>query len=420
MFNRLSIRLKLVVLLSLSATCALLISSSITLFSTFLDQRDESVRLLTQLADVSSENLRAALAFHDESSGQRLLQPLRTNPHIRMAMIEDETGKVFGRYTAADMGAADHQRYLGNIQRAIRSLSIPRIPAIHAFEDVGLDYTVVVRPIVFEDRWIGKFAIVSDNAVLVEKIRHHLIFQALLSLATLIWIVLISIPLQRLFTQPIYELLAAMQHISNTQDYKIRVISKRQDEFLHLANGFNTMLADIDQRDERLGKLATTDALTGMANRRHAMDVLSVMVLRAHRKSEPLGIIMIDVDFFKHINDTYGHPVGDMVLKNMATLLMSCARNLDLIARIGGEEFLILCDNSDTLTTQQVAERVRILVEHHTFEHSTGQIKVTVSSGVYAGVPSDCGDEEMIRRADNALYRAKMSGKNRVTIWETS
>lgn len=420
MFNRLSIRLKLVVLLSLSATLALIISSSITLLSTFLAQRDESLRLLTQLADVSSENLRAALAFHDGKSGQRLLLPLQANPHIRMALVEDEQGKIFGRYVAPGLSEADQQRYQRYLQKAVTTLGTSTTDTPKAVDDMRWDYTAVVKPILFEERVIGKLAIVSDNTALIDKVNQHLIFQAILSLVTLCLIVLLSFSLQRLFTRPIYDLLTAMGRITDTKDYSVRVLSQGQDEFNVLIGGFNAMLSDIRERDDRLSKLATTDALTGLANRRCAMETLAAMVLRALRKREPLGVIMLDIDFFKKINDQHGHPVGDKVLKDIATLILSCARNLDLVARIGGEEFLILCDNSDTDATWRVAERIRVAVENHAFRYDNVQLRATVSLGFHAGVPESDDGQELIRHADLALYQAKAAGRNRVDIWRAS
>ncbi len=417
MFNRLSIRLKLVVLLSLSATLALIISSSITLLSTFLTQREESLRLLTQLAEVSSENLRAALAFHDEQSGHRLLLPLQANPHIQMALVEDELGQPFGRYVANGLSEADQQHFQRYLHQAMVALEASPTDAPRAVDSMRWDYTAVVKPILFDGHVIGKLAIVSDNSALIDKIKQHLVFQTLLSLLTLCLIVLLSFSLQRLFTRPIYDLLAAMRHITDTKDYSVRVLSQRQDEFNVLIGGFNTMLSDIHERDERLSRLATTDVLTGLANRRCAMDTLASMVLRAQRKREPLGVVMLDIDHFKKINDQHGHPVGDLVLQDIGALLLSCARNLDLVARMGGEEFLILCDNSDTDATARVAERIRSSIENHVFAYGAVQFRATASLGLSACVPEATDGQEMIKRADMALYQAKTSGRNRVKMW---
>jgi len=406
MFNRLSIRLKLVVLLGLSATIALFISSAITLASTVLTQRDESLHALRQLADVSSENLRAALAFHDQASAERLLQPLKANPNIRMAMVTDEAGRLFSSYCAPQLPDSEATRYL--------ALTRPAQPT--PTEEMGLGEMVVTNPIIFDGQVIGALTIVSDNAALHDKVMRHLGFQILVSLLALTVLTLVSLPLQKLFTRPIYDLINSMRHISLTKDYAVRVTSGRNDEFDSLYAGFNAMLAEIQDRDERLSKLATTDALTEISNRRHALDILDTMVVRANRKSEPLGVIMIDIDHFKSINDCQGHPVGDVVIKEVARLLSGCAREYDLVARFGGEEFLVLCDNSDAEGTEVIAQRIRESVEQHVFGFPGGELRATISLGVFAAVPGTRSGTDMVRLADKALYLAKMNGRNRVEL----
>jgi len=419
MFHRLSIRFKLAVLLSLCAGAALLISSAVTLASNYLSQRDASLRQLVQLAAVSSDNLRAALAFHDAASAQRLLQPLRANPHIRLALIEDRQGQVFARYVAASVTEPDMQQDQSLVRAAMTPFEASAQAGWPGIERVSWDAITVIRPILFDEQVIGRLAIVSDTQALKSQISEHLLFQGLLSLATLSVIVLISIPLQRLFTHPIFELLAAMQHVSRTRSYEMQFLNRRHDEFRELIDGFNTMLAAIRERDERLSHLASTDALTGLANRRQALDTLAQMVQRARRKSEPIGVIMLDIDHFKRVNDQHGHPAGDAVLRQVAALMGGCARSVDLVARLGGEEFLILCDDSDSSATFQIAERVRELVAQHVFVHEAVQLRLSVSLGVCAAVPESEQAQVLIQHADACLYRAKQTGRNKTVVWET-
>jgi diguanylate cyclase (GGDEF)-like protein len=149
------------------------------------------------------------------------------------------------------------------------------------------------------------------------------------------------------------------------------------------------------------------------------MEVMQSMVSRARRKQEFFGLVSFDVDHFKRINDKFGHPVGDVVLKEIASILAKAAREIDLVARIGGEEFLVLCDNSDVESTRLIAERMRSAIERAVIEYDEGkQLKVSVSAGVYASVPTSEDMDGALRCVDNALYNAKESGRNRVSIWE--
>ncbi|MFZ4623578.1 MAG: GGDEF domain-containing protein [Rhodoferax sp.] len=181
------------------------------------------------------------------------------------------------------------------------------------------------------------------------------------------------------------------------------------------------MIAQIRERDARLSRLATTDPLTGLANRRQAMELLQTLVTRARRKQEFFGLVMFDIDHFKRINDQFGHPIGDIVLKAVAAILLHTAREYDLVARIGGEEFLVLCDHSDQDTTRLIAERMRFEIEAAVITFDTDKtLKVTISAGVYAVVPSSEDLDEPLNRVDNALYHAKETGRNKVSIWEST
>jgi diguanylate cyclase (GGDEF)-like protein len=252
-----------------------------------------------------------------------------------------------------------------------------------------------------------------------EKLIYYVAMQTVISVVTLFIIAFISIRLQRVFTSPIFQLIDVIRQIADTKNYSVSVSTAQNDEFAGLYTHFNDMIAEIRERDSLLSRLATTDPLTGLANRRHAMEVMQTMVTRACRKRESFGLVMFDVDFFKKVNDQYGHPMGDIVLKKVGAIMAHMAREYDLVARIGGEEFLVLCDNSDLETTRMIAERMRMEVEHAVIACTDGHtLKVTVSAGVYAAVPLTEETDPPLKVADDALYRAKSSGRNRVSIGE--
>ena len=206
-----------------------------------------------------------------------------------------------------------------------------------------------------------------------------------------------------------------MRRIGQSKDYTTTLSTLRTDEFGELYRGFNAMLHEIRQRDELLSRLATTDALTGLANRGHALETLQTMATRAQRKHEPMGVILLDVDHFKQVNDQHGHPAGDQVLQEIARILQAGIRTYDLAARYGGEEFLLLCDGADLATTTEIAERIRANVASHRFVLAqNSQLQVTVSLGLHVGSTSADAAMALIEAADQALYRAKQAGRNRV------
>ncbi len=167
------------------------------------------------------------------------------------------------------------------------------------------------------------------------------------------------------------------------------------------------------QRSQDFERAALTDPLTGMNNRRFFDESLRQYLLEFDRIGRPLGLMLIDLDHFKAINDTHGHDVGDLVLKSVATCLFECTRYHDIVARVGGEEFAVVAPNMDPMEFQQFADRIREAISMSTIEVGNVSLRITASIGLAV---STVGDENaaFLKRADIALYRAKQSGRNRV------
>jgi diguanylate cyclase (GGDEF)-like protein len=140
----------------------------------------------------------------------------------------------------------------------------------------------------------------------------------------------------------------------------------------------------------------------------------------AHERLAPLACLLVDVDHFKRINDTYGHPYGDFVLVTVAKLLRKLVRRLDAVGRLGGEEFLIVMPNTPQEAAMAVAERIRQVVGDEIFLANEKHVKVTVSIGVVRFPSSELNDKESLFKAvDEALYAAKNNGRNRVITWNS-
>jgi diguanylate cyclase (GGDEF)-like protein len=172
--------------------------------------------------------------------------------------------------------------------------------------------------------------------------------------------------------------------------------------------------------NERLRHMSQTDGLTGLDNRRHIEERLREMWEHHARLHEPLACVMVDLDRFKSVNDTYGHQAGDAVLKQLAQILKREAREIDRVGRYGGEEFMLLLPGTVLDSAVTFAERVRKEVEGHTFTFEGGSLGRTASFGVSA-VPHprirDC--EALVRAADEALYVAKETGRNRAIRFDS-
>lgn len=166
---------------------------------------------------------------------------------------------------------------------------------------------------------------------------------------------------------------------------------------------------------EELEQLAYSDYLTGLANRRHFLELAEEELARTIRYGRQLSILMLDVDRFKQVNDTYGHKIGDIVLQNLSALCRSTLRNVDVIGRMGGEEFAVLLPETGADQAVEVAERLRAAIAAAHVTLSGGlPLHFTVSLGVTSLVERDANIDMLLNQADQALYRAKSEGRNRV------
>jgi diguanylate cyclase (GGDEF)-like protein len=170
--------------------------------------------------------------------------------------------------------------------------------------------------------------------------------------------------------------------------------------------------AELAVANRRLANVALTDLLTGLPNRRSAMDQLEQAWSASIRSSLPLAVMVVDIDHFKQINDTYGHAAGDMVLREVAATLRMSARREDSVCRIGGEEFLVICPNSDLKSATLSAERLRANLCQKRIAIGQTDKTITVSIGVAMREPSTADIDALVSTADQALYAAKQSGRN--------
>ncbi len=168
---------------------------------------------------------------------------------------------------------------------------------------------------------------------------------------------------------------------------------------------------------ERLQRVAAVDPLTGLYNRRFGLERLSQEFSRSVRSNEPLGVVLFDIDHFKTVNDTYGHQVGDDVLKSIAKHVQGVLREGDTLLRYGGEEFLAVLPGAGEPDLRNLGERMRHVVESSVVLESSTEVKVTISLGGVSFPNTDAANlEDLIRKADAAMYNAKKAGRNRLTL----
>jgi two-component system, cell cycle response regulator len=184
----------------------------------------------------------------------------------------------------------------------------------------------------------------------------------------------------------------------------------RQNREIHKVNAELTLL------NHRLKEMAITDELTGLANRRVMIERLNSCWEAAVRRDQPLACLVMDLDHFKRFNDSYGHEVGDAVLKRVADTLSRHARSIEPVYRCGGEEFVVLCPDTNAEQATVAAERLRAAVERTEITHGDHVLRATISIGVAQRDPFSQSADDVLRLADAALYKAKAEGRNCVRV----
>lgn len=223
----------------------------------------------------------------------------------------------------------------------------------------------------------------------------------------------------RSIAQPLSVLEKGVAYLGNG-DFSHRINLTNQDELGQLAIAFNLMIGKLEQSQTELKNLATLDELTGVYNRREFKNQLNNELERSSRYGHEFSLLLLDIDFFKKLNDTYGHQAGDEALRSISALLKREVRALDRVSRYGGEEFIVILPETSSVTAYVVAERIRQLISTYALPIDENQtVDVTVSGGL-ATFPEDGVEaKSLIYCADQALYAAKYSGRNRIIIYSS-
>jgi diguanylate cyclase (GGDEF)-like protein/PAS domain S-box-containing protein len=198
-------------------------------------------------------------------------------------------------------------------------------------------------------------------------------------------------------------------------EFSAQVFRGESETMTHI-DGLLSDITEKRQLQEELTRLAHTDELTGLLNRRRFTQRLQQEISRARRHDRPLSLIMMDVDFFKSVNDRFGHDTGDLVLQKVAGACARALRQHDIFGRLGGEEFAVILPDVAGTEAEQVAERVRTIVESEPIRAGRDPIQITVSIGLCELCHELEGFEALLKAADTALYRAKNNGRNRVCV----
>lgn len=354
---------------------------------------------LTTLADVIGQNSTAALDFNDKKGAAEVLQALASEPSVVSACLYDKTGLLFSQYKH---GGRPCSHTADSGQRS------------------GHEYRVVNRSIRHKSDLVGSIELTADMADLHQRNRRVLLFAIALALLSMSVAGASGAVLQRRISKPVMELARAMNQVTRDATFDARVAVEGTDEIAQLAQGFNRMIVELERRNQiardaesRLREQSRTDALTSLPNRRYFAEQLKHEVARATRAKAMIGVLYIDLDGFKLVNDSLGHGIGDLLLCEVATRFQSRVRAADTLARLGGDEFTVLLTGIRSEHDAQRAADALLECLSRPFVIEGNQITLGASIGIAVHHPSPSEDADLLKQADSAMYAAKRSGKNR-------
>jgi diguanylate cyclase (GGDEF)-like protein len=360
---------------------------------------------LSTIADIIGQNSTAALEFGDKRAGAEVLQGLKKEPHIISACLYDTSWSLFSEYLRAGDGIACPSA-LGQKAQSSRG------------------YREVIRPAMRGDETVGTIYLLSDTRDISAQEKELIFISLLLAALSLAASGIAGLFLQYRISKPISRLARAIQKVTAEEGFDAWVKVSGSREIAELETGFNSMLTELQRRnylarlaDARLQEQARTDSLTGLPNRRLFMECLLRAMEAARRDRKLLGLLYIDLDGFKLVNDSLGHSIGDLLLRDVAMRLSFRVRKSDTLARIGGDEFAIILTNLN-LKEDAAAVAHSLLESMASSFHVEGhEITIGASIGISIFDNSDQDSADLLRQADSAMYSAKRKGRNQAVYF---
>ncbi|WP_158223079.1 diguanylate cyclase domain-containing protein [Halovibrio salipaludis] len=364
----------------------------------YFKQREILAQEMSILTRVIASRSAAALSFNDEPRAKENVSSLMLRRSVTAGCIYDGSGNVFVKASGGS-GASDP------------CPESPR-PLGEHFNDGYLD---VAKPVELNDQQIGTVLVRTDLSDLNTRLGGQLLANITIMVVSLLTALLLTLRLQRAIYQPIVQLGEVAHHITHEGNYSFRASTSNEDELGETVTAFNTMLNRIEQDKKTLTNLAYFDPLTELPNRRLFSEHLDSALKQAQRGNHRVGVMLIDLDRFKEVNDTLGHDIGDQYLQDCAQRLTAAMPRSGKAYRLAGDEFtVIIRELRDREEAEEVAERIFEAFQP-SFSWSGGQRPILASIGVALSQPGD-DSSNLLKKADLAVYRAKGAGRNNYQI----
>ena len=439
LLRNISIRRKITLIIMLVSLVSLTLAVSVFTFTERTNARQFAVNNLQTMAEIIAANSKAAILFRDNIAAEETLEFLKYQDNILAATIYGPDYEQFATYTKP---GTEH-----------------KTPELHSNADNTLlwkNFIDISNTITHEGVHVGHVHLRSDIKLIHDHLSWYVIVALLVLFASLLLSFLLSERMQHIITDPLLLLSDIARQITTEKNYSLRLECESKDEVGNLMCDFNEMLEQIQIRDKELelhrselehlvarrtadlelvnrelevakqeaeqiaGKMeyhAHHDALTGLPNRSLLIDRIGIGLSHAHRENSLAGLLFLDLDRFKIINDSLGHAIGDQLLQVIAKRLESCIREDDTVARLGGDEFMVLLPTIEkTSDAGYIGKRI-IDALNEPVNCDGYELNVTTSIGVsiypYDGKSTDA----LIKSADISMYRAKGLGRNRLVYY---
>lgn len=399
--GRLRLKTKLMIVISLATV--LILGASIFAFVQY-DRRaylETLVREQQIIGEIIGQRSTAALSFNDFQRANENLSSLAANPLILLGCM----------YKQNDLFAA-------YINKTDNGMTCPDKPVTNNIDHLRDGYLDTLQDIRLNEQLIGQLYLRSSLSQMSQReLKLVTIVVIIAAIAGIIGLYIAS-QLIAIVTRPLMLLESAAARITTTHDYQIRAEKHFDDDIGHLIDNINTMLDTIQEQDSALKAIAFHDALTGLPNRRLFKDRLEQEISRSRREHSQLGLMFLDLDNFKGINDSLGHEAGDQLLVTIAERLSDSVRQQDLVCRLGGDEFTVLLigihDVEDVIAVAEtILTRLREPIQLGDYTHIA-----TTSIGL-AIFPKDSESaSSLMKHADIAMYKAKEAGKNSYHVYQ--
>ena len=393
---RLKIRGKLI--LSFSAVMVLVLSG--LGYITYITFADAILAHKQQIASLRLENIRLRVAENSDPTGHlgqaELLQSLQSKDSFGESFVLLSQGEQL-LLDSSNQALTEHQQLLGDLLAAAVTDELVKVGDVYAIHDSLPRSQLDLWYLIPESEFL---------ASLIE-LKNRVVVATIIILWASIWVVLI---IAHKISGPIRHLSRATEAMQKTEYSKPLKFAKTGDEISDLGQRFEDMRSHIEG-------LIFKDPLSNLFNRRYLMHALETEIGKSIRKQHALCCLMMDLDHFKQVNDTFGHQCGDEVIRQAAITVQGMLRNYDICARYGGEEFIVILPETEVEAATLVAERIRQAVEQLQIEWEGELYSPTMSVGVsQLDVTPDDPGLMMINAADEALYLAKRGGRNQVVV----